>query len=103
MARAQARFVYQECGEIHAKWVGRCENCGAWNSLVEEAPQEAVRKGLGAAKPGFGKARAIDIVGLTGSTAMPPRRTSGIAEFDRVCGGGLVPGSALLVGGDPGI
>jgi DNA repair protein RadA/Sms len=103
MARAQARFVCQECGAVHAKWVGRCESCGAWNSLVEEAPQEAVPKGLGGKAPGGGKARPIDIVGLRGASAMPPRRTSGIAEFDRVCGGGLVAGSALLVGGDPGI
>jgi DNA repair protein RadA/Sms len=104
MARAQARFVCQECGAVHAKWVGRCESCGAWNSLVEEAPREAVPKGLGGGKSGAGgKPRPIDIVGLTGATAMPPRRTSGIAEFDRVCGGGLVAGSALLVGGDPGI
>jgi DNA repair protein RadA/Sms len=103
MARAQARFVCQECGAVHAKWVGRCESCGAWNSLVEEAPREAVPKGLGGKAPGGGKPRPIDIVGLTGASAMPPRRTSGIAEFDRVCGGGLVAGSALLVGGDPGI
>jgi DNA repair protein RadA/Sms len=103
MARAQARFACQECGAVHAKWVGRCESCGAWNSLVEEAPREAVPKGIGAKGSGGGKARPIDIVGLRGSTAMPPRRTSGIAEFDRVCGGGLVAGSALLVGGDPGI
>ncbi len=103
MARAQARFVCQECGAVHAKWVGRCESCGAWNSLVEEAPREAVPRGIGAKGGAGGKARPIDIVGLRGSTAMPPRRTSGIAEFDRVCGGGLVAGSALLVGGDPGI
>jgi DNA repair protein RadA/Sms len=103
MARAQARFVCQECGAVHAKWVGRCESCGAWNSLVEEAPREAVPRGIGAKGGAGGKARRIDIVGLRGSTAMPPRRTSGIAEFDRVCGGGLVAGSALLVGGDPGI
>jgi DNA repair protein RadA/Sms len=103
MARAQARFVCQECGAVHAKWVGRCESCSAWNSLVEEAPREAVPKGLGGKAPGGGKPRPIDIVGLRGASAMPPRRTSGIAEFDRVCGGGLVAGSALLVGGDPGI
>src|SRR5258708_19373201 len=101
MARAQARFVCQECGSVHAKWVGRCESCGAWNSLVEEAPREAVPKGIGAKGSGGGKARPIDIVGLRGSTAMPPRRTSGIAEFDRVCGGGLVAGSALPLGGPP--
>ena len=103
MVRVQPRFVCQECGGVHAKWVGRCESCGAWNSLVEEAPREAVPKGLGGKAPGGGKARPIEFVGLTGASPMPPRRTSGIAEFDRVCGGGLVAGSALLVGGDPGI
>lgn len=102
MARAQARFVCQECGAVHPKWLGKCESCGAWNSLVEEA-QEALPKGLGAKGPGASKARAIDFVGLRGSSAPTPRRRSGIAEFDRVCGGGLVAGSALLVGGDPGI
>src|ERR1700722_2148809 len=101
MARAQARFVCQECGAVHPKWLGRCETCGAWNSLVEEA-QEALPKGIGAKGPG-GKGRTIDFVGLRGSSAPTPRRQSGIAEFDRVCGGGLVAGSALLVGGDPGI
>src|SRR5258708_17993964 len=103
MARAHARFVCQECGAVHAKWVGRCESCLAWNSLVEEAPREAVPKGLGGKPPGGTKPRPIDIVGLTGASAMPPRRTSGIAEFDRVCGGGLVAGSALLGRGGPGI
>src|SRR5882762_2445129 len=102
MARAQASFVCQECGAAHAKWVGKCESCGAWNSLVEEAPREAVPKGLGAKAAG-GKTRAVEFVALRGTSSMPPRRTSGIAEFDRVCGGGLVAGSALLVGGDPGI
>src|ERR1700722_18318220 len=102
MARAQARFVCQECGAVHPKWVGKCESCGAWNSLVEEA-QEALPKGIGARGPGNSKARAVDFVGLRGASKPTPRCQSGIAEFDRVCGGGLVAGSALLVGGDPGI
>jgi DNA repair protein RadA/Sms len=100
MPRAQSRFVCQECGAVHPKWLGRCESCGAWNSLVEEAAPAAVPKGLGG---GAGKARPVEFVGLRGSVAPTPRRQSGIAEFDRVCGGGLVAGSALLVGGDPGI
>jgi DNA repair protein RadA/Sms len=98
VARAQARFVCQECGAVHPKWLGRCESCGAWNSLVEEAPRDTVPKGLSS-----GKGRTIDFVGLRGTSAPTPRRQSGLAEFDRVCGGGLVAGSALLVGGDPGI
>ena len=99
MARSQARYVCQECGAVHAKWAGRCDACGGWNSLVEEAPQESVPKGLGPAKGG----RRLDFVSLAGMAEGMPRRVSGIAEFDRVSGGGLVPGSALLVGGDPGI
>ena len=98
MARAQARFVCQECGATHTKWAGRCDACGGWNSLVEEAVRESAPKGLGQAK-----GRKLAFVGLDGAALATPRRVSGIAEFDRVCGGGLVAGSALLVGGDPGI
>src|SRR5271156_5048807 len=98
MARAQARYVWQECGTVNTKWTGRCDGCGAWNSLIEELPREAVPKGLD--RHG---GRTLDFVGLTGPSLLPPRRQTGIAELDRVCGGGLVPGSAILVGGDPGI
>jgi DNA repair protein RadA/Sms len=97
MARSQPRYACQECGAVHAKWTGRCESCGAWNSLVEEAPREAPPKALA------GGGRALDFVGLSGPGLLPPRRKTGIAELDRVCGGGFVPGSAILVGGDPGI
>ncbi|HEY1721683.1 MAG TPA: DNA repair protein RadA [Magnetospirillaceae bacterium] len=99
MVKISTRFVCQECGAATAKWMGKCESCGAWNSIVEEAPREAAPKGLGSGKGG----RKIELVGLEGSSAPPPRRVVGIAELDRVCGGGLVPASALLVGGDPGI
>ncbi|HZL60514.1 MAG TPA: DNA repair protein RadA [Stellaceae bacterium] len=98
MARAESRFVCQSCGAAHAKWGGKCDECGAWNSLAEEAARQAAPKGLGA-----GKGRAITFVGLQGDAQATARRSSGIAEFDRACGGGLVPGSALLIGGDPGI
>ncbi len=80
------------------RWAGKCEACGGWNTIVEEAPRDEVPKGLS------GKAgRRIDFVGLEGQAAPLPRLITAIAELDRVCGGGLVPGSALLVGGDPGI
>jgi len=102
MARPQARYVCQSCGSVHPKWVGKCEDCGAWNSLVEEQPAEAV-PGPGSLSKSRNRGRAIDFVPLTGTTPPPPRRVSGIGEFDRVCGGGLVPGSAILIGGDPGI
>jgi DNA repair protein RadA/Sms len=98
MARAQPRYACQQCGAVHTKWTGRCEGCGAWNSLVEEVPREVLPKGLEA-----GGGRSLGFVGLKGPSLLPPRRATGIAELDRVCGGGFVPGSAILVGGDPGI
>jgi DNA repair protein RadA/Sms len=98
MARAETRYVCQQCGGAHPKWTGRCDACGGWNTLVEEVARESAPKGLGRAK-----GRRLAFVGLEGAALAPPRRGSGIAEFDRVCGGGLVAGSALLVGGDPGI
>ena len=98
MAKTSAQFVCQECGGAHPKWSGRCDACGAWNTLIEEAPAEAAPKGLGSRR-----GRRIDLVGMKGDSQPAPRRTTGIDEFDRVCGGGLVGGSALLVGGDPGI
>jgi len=103
MARQQARFVCQQCGAFHAKWTGRCDGCGAWNSLIEELPREEVPGGH--AKRGSDRrgGRPLGFVGLTGPSILPPRRKTGIAELDRVCGGGFVPGSAILVGGDPGI
>jgi DNA repair protein RadA/Sms len=74
-------------------------------SLIEELPREGPPSGL--AKGGSLRdrraARALGFVGLTGPSVLPPRRQTGIAELDRVCGGGFVPGSAILVGGDPGI
>src|SRR5258707_5682058 len=98
MARALARYVCQQCGTAQPKWAGRCDDCGGWNTLVEEAVRESAPKGLGS-----GKGRKLAFVGLDGVAQAMARRLSGMAEFDRVCGGGLVPGSALLVGGDPGI
>ncbi len=99
MAKSSSRYVCQECGAAYPRWAGKCEACGAWNAIVEEASAESVPKGLGGGKGG----RRIDFVGLDGGSEPPPRLLTGIAELDRVCGGGLVPGSALLVGGDPGI
>ena len=88
---------------MHAKWTGRCDGCGTWNSLIEELPREELPQGL--AKRGVSRrsGSALGFVALTGPTILPPRRRTGIAELDRVCGGGFVPGSAILVGGDPGI
>ncbi len=98
MAKAATLYVCQSCGSTHAKWAGKCDDCGAWNSMVEEAARESVPKGIGSAR-----GRVIDFAPLSGTSESPPRRISGIGEFDRVTGGGLVAGSALLIGGDPGI
>lgn len=95
----RASYVCQECGAVHSKWSGKCDACQAWNTLVEEVAEIVPGPGLGSKKGGKG----LDLVGLTGSNETPPRCFTGIGEFDRVCGGGLVPGSVLLVGGDPGI
>ena len=97
MARAQASFVCQSCGAVHTKWAGKCESCGAWNSIVEEGAPA----GSGAGKRKRGRAFALE--DLKTAEDAPPRRATGVAEFDRVCGGGLVAGSAILVGGDPGV
>ncbi len=99
MSKTASRFVCQECGAVTAKWAGKCEACGAWNSIAEEAARESAPKGLGG-RPG----KKIEFVGLEGATSADrPRLLTRIGELDRVCGGGLVAGSALLVGGDPGI
>jgi DNA repair protein RadA/Sms len=97
LAKAVTRFVCQSCGAVTPKWAGRCETCGEWNTIEEETI---------AARPGpAGKAaaRGGTFVGLAGHAEPPPRAATGIAELDRVLGGGLVPASAILVGGDPGI
>ncbi|MBV9828261.1 MAG: DNA repair protein RadA, partial [Alphaproteobacteria bacterium] len=101
MAKSQAHYVCQQCGSVAPKWAGRCEACGAWNSMVEEVPRSGPPKGL--AQSGGRGGQRLDFVPLRGDTAGPPRMLTGIAELDRVCGGGLVPGSTILVGGDPGI
>ena len=98
-------FVCQECGSQSAKWLGRCADCGAWNSFVEERAPEP---GAGAAGAGTHR---YAVAGTPGAArlyseieiAQHPRMTTGIDEFDRVLGGGVVPGSLVLLGGEPGI
>jgi len=104
MARAATRHICQSCGAAHPRWAGRCDACGAWNSIVEEVAPETVPTGGKASKKASSRnARNIEFVSLDGQNEPAPRKCSGIGEFDRVAGGGLVPGSALLIGGDPGI
>jgi DNA repair protein RadA/Sms len=100
MARDGASFVCQSCGAAHSKWAGQCAGCGAWNTLVEELTSRPP----GALAPSRATtARGLNFLGLEAETLAPPRIETGIDEFDRVCGGGIVPGSAILVGGDPGV
>jgi DNA repair protein RadA/Sms len=99
MAKSSTTFVCQSCGATSSKWAGKCEACGGWNTITEEGAAPPI--GSGASKRLKGRRFALE--DLKTEDAPPPRRITGVAEFDRVCGGGLVPGSALLVGGDPGI
>jgi len=94
-------FACNDCGNITTKWSGRCEACGAWNSIAEDAGLSS----SGPAKVGLGtvRGRAVQLTNLSTEEAPPPRTLSGLNELDRVLGGGLVPASATLVGGDPGI
>jgi DNA repair protein RadA/Sms len=99
MARSSSQFVCQSCGAVHSKWSGRCEACNGWNTIAEEGA--AIPMGA-SARPRV-KGRRFALEDLRTQEDAPPRRSTGIGEFDRVCGGGLVPGSALLIGGDPGV
>ena len=102
MSRKGPSFICQNCGAVYNRWQGKCESCGEWNTLAEES----VAPPLGKAGPGkaSGRGRAFALQSLSGGEIKDaPRIPSGIAEFDRVTGGGLVPGSVLLLGGDPGI
>jgi DNA repair protein RadA/Sms len=102
MARDGAIYVCQACGAVHTKWAGQCSACTAWNTLVEEVQSSRPPGALAPSKSA--KARAgLAFETLDVETPAPPRIVTGVEEFDRVCGGGVVPGSAILVGGDPGV
>jgi len=100
MARDGAIHVCQSCGAVHGKWSGQCGACGNWNTIVEESRSAPP----GALKPAAtSRSRGLAFESLQSETPEPPRITTGVAEFDRVCGGGVVPGSAILLSGDPGV
>jgi DNA repair protein RadA/Sms len=101
MAKARIQYICQNCGSVHTRWAGKCDECGEWNTLVEENMTAGI--GGGPAKAAKRKGRLVALTTLSGDIEDAPRIISGIGEFDRVTGGGLVRGSALLVGGDPGI
>lgn len=96
MSRAKNQYICNECGGIAPKWSGQCADCGAWNTLTESA---TTARATTRAPGGAPAVRRLDEV----SAEAAPRNASGLAEMDRVLGGGLVPGSVVLIGGDPGI
>jgi DNA repair protein RadA/Sms len=98
MAKPHKVFSCQSCGSVYPRWMGKCDACGEWNTIIEEAEAPSIPKGL---KPG--KSQGLELVSLKGAMQAIPRYVSAIEEFDRVCGGGLVAGSIVLIGGDPGI
>ena len=100
MAKAKSNvFFCQECGYESSKWMGQCPGCRAWNSFVEEPVVKSSGKSAG--KLGSGSAKPVTLEEI--ETSETERVSSGMAELDRVLGGGIVPGSLVLVGGDPGI
>jgi DNA repair protein RadA/Sms len=99
MAKAKRKFVCQQCGTLSSRWQGQCDDCGEWNSIVEEAAETIFSARHDLQTGG----RALTLVGLDSQVELPQRTSTGIAEFDRALGGGIVPGSATLIGGDPGI
>jgi DNA repair protein RadA/Sms len=107
MAKARIHFLCNNCGSVHPKWMGKCPDCGTWDSLEEyKEPaydDRAARSGKLAAEAERGIAAAEPMIIAEIEEADAPRLKSGIGEFDRILGGGVVPGSAILVGGEPGI
>ena len=99
MAKKTSHFVCQNCGTVYPRWTGKCDSCGEWNTIIEEELPQTESPTATGGKGG----RKIDFADLRGAPEIIFRLKSNIQELDRVCGGGLVPGSVILVGGDPGI
>nr|HMN51140.1 AAA family ATPase [Xanthobacteraceae bacterium] len=100
MAKARSNFVCQNCGAVSPRWQGKCESCGEWNTIVEE---QSAASAVPANQRTSRKGRLITLESLGGKSEEAPRIASGIKELDRVTGSGFVRGSAILLGGDPGI
>ncbi len=99
MAKPKRKYACQSCGAVTHRWQGQCADCGEWNTLVEEAPQTIFSARHDLSSGG----RAIHFEPLDSPAKPLKRRQTGLLEFDRALGGGMVPGSAILMGGDPGI
>jgi DNA repair protein RadA/Sms len=100
MAKRTVSYICQNCGAVYQRWQGKCEACGEWNTIAEETAAIAA---VPASQRPRGRGRVFALETLAGETDEAPRLASGIAELDRVTGGGFVRGSAILLGGDPGI
>jgi DNA repair protein RadA/Sms len=103
MAKQHQSFVCQSCGAVYNRWKGKCEACGGWNTVVEETGAASPMVGPAATRPSRRKGRVFALEGMSGDAKEAPRTASGVNEFDRVTGGGVVRGSVILIGGDPGI
>ena len=101
MAKPQLRYVCQSCGSAQPKWVGQCPDCGEWNTLQQEAAASATPFAQKHSLKTGG--RVLQMLPLNATIVLPQRVATGFGELDRALGGGLVPGSAVLIGGDPGI
>src|SRR3954451_19499647 len=101
MAKPRTRYVCQSCGSVSSRWQGQCTDCSEWNTLVEDAG--AVVTPFSARHNLRGGGRPIELGGVQREVTLPERMSTGLPEFDRALGGGLVAGSATLIGGDPGI
>ncbi len=105
MAKTRVQFLCNHCGSVHPKWMGKCPDCGTWDALEEyKAPTVDARKPLKVGGSTGDVAQAAEAVAIADIDESDiPRTETGITEFDRILGGGIVPGSAVLVGGEPGI
>jgi len=99
MPKPKRRYICTECGSVASRWQGQCVDCGQWNTLVEDAPETAFSARHDLSSGG----RPVMFEPLDASSEPLTRRSTGLAEFDRALGGGVVPGSAILMGGEPGI
>src|SRR5262245_9391995 len=114
MAKAKTHFICRSCGGVQTQWMGKCPDCGTWDALekfIEPKPlKESAHAGLAESWSAAEAGGTIAVAARTLATPLPEietadvaRLATGIAELDRVLGGGLVPGSVVLLGGDPGI
>lgn len=100
MAKSTTQYVCQQCGATYSKWVGKCENCGAWNSLLESAPASSGKSAVAKSRGTLLQAKKLSQVTLDN---VKNRLATGFGELDAVLGGGLMPGGVLLMAGQPGI